>query len=151
MRFGWINLVGAVIVVIMLVPNVIYAIGHKGEKNLCKSRLVNIAEQVARYACMIFMWLPLLVGEFGFKSEAAFVTYAMGNAVLLAAYIAAFALYAHKKTAARAIAAAALPACIFLLSGLTLRHPLLIKFAVIFAVTHLFVTVANVKARKEDK
>ena len=36
MEFGWINLFGAIIVAIILIPNIIYAIKNKDEKNLCK-------------------------------------------------------------------------------------------------------------------
>lgn len=32
MEFGWINLFGAVIVIVMMIPNIIYAIRNKAEK-----------------------------------------------------------------------------------------------------------------------
>ena len=32
MEFGWINVFGACIVVLMLIPNIIYAIKNKGEE-----------------------------------------------------------------------------------------------------------------------
>ena len=38
---------------------------------------------------------------------------------------------------------AVLPACLFLLSGLTLRHWLLVGFAALFAVGHIYVTKKN--------
>ena len=44
MEFGWINVFGAVIVVLMLIPNIVYAIKNKGEKNLCANRCMNIVE-----------------------------------------------------------------------------------------------------------
>ena len=68
MEFGWINVFGAVIVVLMLIPNIVYAIKNKGEKNLCTNRFMNVVEQVGRYACIVLMWLPLLVWKFGFAS-----------------------------------------------------------------------------------
>ena len=68
MRFGWINIFGACIVVIMLIPNIIYSIRNKNEQNLCTNRFMNVLEQVGRYACIILMWLPLLVWKFGFAS-----------------------------------------------------------------------------------
>lgn len=36
MEFGRINAVGAGIVILMLIPNVVYAIRNKDEKNLCR-------------------------------------------------------------------------------------------------------------------
>ena len=36
MKFGWINVIGAAIVILMLIPNIIYALKNRDEKNLCK-------------------------------------------------------------------------------------------------------------------
>ena len=143
MEFGWINLFGAVIVILMLVPNVVYALKHKGEKNLCTNRLMNAAEQIGRYACIILMWLPLLVWKFGFAGVWEMVLYLAGNAAPLAAYWIAFAVYMKRKSRALALALAVIPACIFLLSGILLRHWLLAGFAVLFATGHIYVTLKN--------
>ncbi len=61
MKFGWINVFGAVIVILMMVPNIIYAIRNKDEKNKCMNRFMNMIEQIGRYACIILMWMPLWV------------------------------------------------------------------------------------------
>lgn len=42
-----------------------------------------------------------------------------------------------------ALVLAILPACIFLLSGILLRHWLLVGFAVMFTVGHFYVTKKN--------
>ena len=86
MEFGWINLFGAVIVILMLIPNIVYAVKNKSEQNLCTNRFMNVIEQLGRYAC------------------------------------------------------------IFLMSGLLLRHWLLAGFAVLFAVGHIYVTEKNAQA-----
>ena len=143
MKFGWINGFGAGVVLLMLIPNIIYAIKNKGEKNLCTNRFMNGIEQVGRYACIFFMWLPLLVWEFGFASVSEMLLYLAGNGVLLAAYWIVFLLYFKRKSRTRALALAILPACIFLLSGLLLRHWLLAGFAVLFAIGHIYVTLKN--------
>ncbi|MGI6742447.1 MAG: hypothetical protein ACOX4O_02175 [Eubacteriales bacterium] len=146
MEFGWINLFGAVIVVIILIPNIIYAIKNKGEKNLCTNKAMNIIEQIGRYACIILMWLPLFVWKFGFAHVFEMLLYFIGNGALLFVYLFVFALYFGKKTKGRAIILAVLPACIFLLSGLLLRHLLLAGFAILFAIGHIYVTVHNFKS-----
>ena len=143
MKFGWINLFGAVIVVLMMIPNIVYAVRHKDEKNLCANRWMNAAEQIGRYGCIVLMWLPLLVWEFGFASVTEMVLYAAGNGTLLLAYWIVFARYMKEKSARRALILAVLPACIFLLSGLLLRHWLLVGFAALFAVGHICVTKQN--------
>ncbi|MBQ8558941.1 MAG: hypothetical protein IJ439_03030 [Tyzzerella sp.] len=60
MKFGWINLFGAAIVVIMLIPNIVYAVKNKNTENMCKNVFMHYVEQIGRYACIVLMWFPLL-------------------------------------------------------------------------------------------
>ncbi|MBQ6118888.1 MAG: hypothetical protein IJK98_06620 [Clostridia bacterium] len=150
MKFGWINGFGAGIVALLLIPNIVYAIKHKGEKNLCTNKLMNALEQVGRYACIVLMWLPLLVWEFGFPGEVEMLLYLAGNAALLIAYWIVFARYFKEKSAEQALVLAILPACVFLLSGLTLRHWLLAAFAVVFAIGHIYVTQKNADVKQQQ-
>ena len=143
MKFGWINVVGAVIVILMLIPNILYAIKNKDEKNLCDNRFMNLIEQVGRYACIVLMWLPLFVWEFSFAGDAHMIIYLAGNAVLLAAYWIIYARYMKRKTPGFAIILAILPTCIFLLSGIVLHHWLLVGFAALFGIGHIYVTRKN--------
>ena len=146
MKLGWINLFGAVIVIIMLIPNIIYAVRNKNQKNLCKNKFMNVIEQFGRYACIVLMWLPLFVREFGFADVTEMIIYLAGNGIMLAVYITVFIFYINKKTVKRAMILTVLPACIFLLSGILLRHWLLVGFAVVFAVGHCYVTKKNAEA-----
>jgi hypothetical protein len=143
MEFGWINVFGAIIVILMLIPNIVYAIKNKNEKNLCTNRFMNIVEQIGRYFCIILMWLPLIVWKFGFASVFEMVLYMVCNGMLLSAYWISFAVYMKRRTVRLALILAILPACIFLLSGILLRHWLLVSFAVLFAVGHIYVTYQN--------
>ena len=143
MEFGWINVFGAVIVILMLIPNIVYAIKNKNEKNLCPNRFMNIIEQVGRYACIVLMWLPFIVWKFGFASVFEMVLYLACNGALLVAYWISFAVYMKRRTVQLALVLAIIPSCIFLFSGILLRHWLLISFAVLFAVGHIYVTYTN--------
>ncbi len=107
---------------------------------------MNVIEQVGRYGCIILMWLPLLVREFGFPGVTEMIIYIAGNVILLAAYIVVFILYLNKKTEKRAMILAVVPACIFLMSGILLRHWLLAGFAAVFAVGHCYATKKNAEA-----
>ena len=146
MEFGWINLFGGIIVILMLIPNIVYALQNRDEQNLCANKLMNILEQVGRYGCILLMWFPLLVWKFGFKSVPEMLLYFVGNGALLRAYGLVYARYLKLRTAGRALALAVIPACIFLLSGLLLRHWLLAGFALLFAVGHIYVTAMNIKS-----
>ena len=145
MKFGWINVFGAGIVVLLMIPNIIYALKNRDEKNLCTNKFMNLIEQIGRYACIVLMWLPLLVWKFGFASVFEMLLYLAGNAALLLAYWFVFARYLKEKTAKRAMVLAVLPACIFLLSGLLLRHCLLVGFSLLFAIGHIYVTKKNIE------
>ena len=79
MRFGWINLIGAGIVILLLIPNIVYAVKHREEKNLCDNKWMNLMEQIGRYACIILMWLPLPVREFGFAGVTEMLLFASGH------------------------------------------------------------------------
>ena len=151
MEFGWINLFGGIIVLLMLIPNIVYALKNREERNLCTNRVMNVVEQAGRYGCIVWMWLPLLVWKFGFRSASEMLLYFLGNGVLLMAYWLVFARYMRKKTAKRALVLAVLPACIFLLSGLLLRHWLLVGFGLLFAVGHIYVTTINAKGEARTK
>jgi len=149
MKFGWINVFGAATVAIMMIPNIVYAIKNKDEKNLCTNKFMNIIEQIGRYACIVLMWLPLLVWEFGFAGVFPMVVYVAGNAAMISAYVIVFAVYMKKRSAALAITLAVIPSLIFLMSGILLRHWLLVGFAAIFAVGHIYVTAKNNEKRSD--
>ena len=143
MEFGWINVFGAIIVILMLIPNIVYAIKNKGEKNYCTNLFMNIIEQIGRYACIVLMWLPLLVWKFGFASVFEMMLYLACNGLFLAVYWITFAVYMNRKSIQLALVLAIVPACIFIFSGILLRHWLLAGFAILFAVGHIFVTYKN--------
>lgn len=148
MEFGWINLFGGIFVILMLVPNIVYAIKNKDEKNLCTNKPMNIIEQIGRYTCIVLMWFPLLVWKFGFATSTEFVIYMISNTLLLVTYWILFAIYMKKKNMGLAISLAIMPSCIFLFSGILLRHWLLVGFAYLFATGHIFVTYINAKQRR---
>ena len=44
MEFGWINLFGAAVVVLILIPNIVYALKNQDEKNRCTNTFMNIID-----------------------------------------------------------------------------------------------------------
>ncbi len=141
MEFGWINLFGAGIVVLIMIPNIIYAARQKQDETQIEvPHGLSACEQVGRYGCIILMWLPLLVWKFGFGSVEEFLIYLIGNGALLLCYYLSWMLYSRKKTLSVAMALAIIPTAIFLLSGLLLRHWLLVAFAILFGFAHCTIT-----------
>ena len=145
MQFGWLNLFGAALVVLLLVPNIVYALRTKSADKPSAHKAFIVLEQIGRYGCIALMWLPLGVWEFGFAHKAFFLVYVFGSLGLLAAYYVVWILYAKQKTFCKALALSILPSLLFLLCGVLLRHPLLVLFAVMFAVGHIAVCCADRK------
>lgn len=143
MKFNFINFLGIAIVVIMLIPNIFYAVRFRKMENKCVNRVMNVIEQIGRYASFFLMFLPLGIWEFGFQNVASFLFYLYGNALLLLAYLLVWIFYFRRQSMPKALALAILPTCIFFLSGVTLQHWLLVISSVIFGTGHLYVTYQN--------
>ena len=82
---GWINFFGLIIVVLMLIPNIIYAIKHRGEPRPTVSKAALILENIGRYACMLLMVFNIGLLKFGFGSIIGLLIYLFGNFMLLLA------------------------------------------------------------------
>lgn len=137
------NVFGLIIMVLIMIPNIIYGIKFKKAENKCKNKVMNILEQIGRYSCMILMVVCIGMRKFGFGSTEDFLIYFLGNIVLLLAYWVIWILFFIRRKPWKSMALAILPTLIFLLSGITLRHALLIISAVIFGVAHIYVTYKN--------
>lgn len=142
---GWINIFGLCIVIAILIPNIIYACKFRGTENKCTNKVMNILEQIGRYGCMLLLVLSMGRGEFAFDSVFAFLTYLIGNVVLLLAYWLVWVLYFVKQSKWKSLTLAILPTLIFLVSGITLQHVLLIIAAILFGVGHIYVTWKNIE------
>ena len=140
---NWINIFGIIIVVLMLIPNIIYAFKFKGAENKCKNKVVNFLEQIGRYGSMFLMIFNIGMLEFGFSSKLAFLVWVNVMFLLLIAYWVGWILYFKRPVLKYSMALAIIPSFIFLLSGILLRHYLLVVFAVIFSVGHVHVSYVN--------
>ena len=140
---GWLNISGLILVILLLIPNITYAIRVKNRQNQCTNKMMNILEQIGRYGCMFFMVFSIGITELGFRSVEAFLMYFAGNMLLMAMYWIVWGLYFKKRNKTKQMALAIIPTCLFLLSGITLRHYLLVLFGVMFGVGHIYVTNKN--------
>lgn len=140
---NWLNTFGFVLVVLLLIPNIIYAIKVKDQQNKCTNKLMNIIEQIGRYGCMFLMVFNIGIAELGFHSVEAFIIYLLGNVLLMLSYWIIWMLYFFKQSYWKQIALAVIPTGLFLLNGITMRHYLLVVFGVIFGIGHIYVTSKN--------
>jgi len=142
---NWLNVLGLIQVVLILIPNIIYAVKFKNHNNVCTNKVMNLMEQIGRYACMVFMVINVGLTEFVFGGVDLFLIYMLGPVVLLLAYWVIWVLYFIKQTQWKSMALAIIPVCIFLICGIALQHWFLVISAVIFAIGHIYVTVYNIK------
>lgn len=143
MEFNWINIFGVIIVVLMLIPNVIFAVKCKEKQTNKTGKAVTIIEQIGRYGCMVLMIIPLFVWEFGFSPLEFMFVYIIGNALLLIMYYVFWALHFKNKSMGNALALAIIPTLIFIVSAVSVKHWALLVTAVIFGVSHIYITYIN--------
>lgn len=142
---SWLSWFGLIIVALLMAPNIIWAMKNRGAENKCKNRLMNILEQIGRYGCMFLMVFNIGIAELGFASAESFIVYLAGNAALLIAYWVFWGVHMKRPSLFSAAALAALPTLIFLLCGATMRHWLLLGFAALFGVAHMYVSIVNAR------
>ena len=92
---------GMAIILLMMIPNVIFALRHRNMENRCKSRFINILEQISRYGCFILMIICIGLDKFGFGSVEDFPIYLFGSALLFLAYFIFWILYGRSPPAKR--------------------------------------------------
>ena len=145
MEFNWINVWGAMIVIIMLIPNIIFAIRNPYLENKCKNVIMNIIEQIGRYTSMVLMIFPIFVREFSFKSVLEMICDVVVTSILLLVYWVVWFFYLKTKSKNKAIILAVLPTMIFVISGILLRHWSLMLAGISFGIGHIYITLQNTK------
>ncbi len=134
--------------VFVMIPNIIYYVRHKNEVvNVCENKALVIAEQIGRYGCFVFMVFNIPYTYFNFWFGHAFAVYISVNGGLYCAYTIFWAICWKKNGMLKALSLSIIPSCIFLFSGIVLANIPLIVFAVVFAVSHIFLSCKNVQEK----
>mgnify|MGYP004530456861 CR=1 FL=1 len=146
------NLFGLIFVLLLLVPNLVFAVTHKdGFENLYHNKTVELLEQIGRFGCFLleFLEIPFLCR--GIFFDGGRTVYLAVGATLVALYLLGWAVFWKESSLRKAIALSVLPSLLFLESGiLTLNLPL-IAFALLFAPCHTIIGVKNALAEREKK
>lgn len=128
---------------LILIPNIVYCYKNKSVKNKYTNRLMNILEQVGRYSSMFLMIFNVGIVEFAFKSANGFSIWLISISVLILFYWIFWFFYLKAPKIYFAMLLAIIPSAIFMFSGFILRHWLLVIFAVIFSIAHIYITYQN--------
>ena len=144
---GWINIFGLVFMVIIMIPNVIFALKCKdGFENKWKNKFIEALEQIGRYGGFAFMVINIPKTWFGWASDEAFALYLIVDAVLIIAYCVIWAVCFKKNSVFRALSLSMIPSAIFLFSGIMSRSVLLMISALIFAPCHILISYKNARS-----
>lgn len=80
----WINIFGVIFILIIMIPNIIYALKIKdGFENKWNNKLVEIIEQIGRVGCFGFMIINIPGTWFGWWSDEVFAIYLIVNIMLI--------------------------------------------------------------------
>lgn len=141
-----INIYSAVMLILLLIPNVIYfqRLRKNGTENVRKRNeysSVEIVEQIGRYGSMIFLTVNIGFLEYGFSCDAARWIWIAVAAVIIAVYY-AFWILLFKKSPKRLykVMLAVLPSVLFVLSGIIMRRFAGAFFGAVFAASHIYIT-----------
>lgn len=145
----WFNLTGLIFVVVLLIPNIIYAATNKGGfAGEFHNKLVETGEQIGRFGCFILMFIQPSFVTLGYIYDGAQALYLILGIVLLALYCGGWIVFRKGNSIAKALTLSILPSVLFLESGiLTLNIPL-IALSVVFAICHITISYKNTAGNK---
>lgn len=140
----WFNVFGFIFIIIIMIPNIIFAIKCKdGFQNKWNNKIVEILEQIGRYGCFGLMIINIPGTWFGFWSDEAFVIYLIVNIVLVVAYCILWIVCWKKNNIFKALSLSIIPSVIFIFSGIMSRSILLVLSALVFAPCHIMISYKN--------
>lgn len=141
---GWFNYYGLAITVIILIPNIVYAVTHNiGAENSYRNKAAEIFEQIGRYGCMAFMVFNIPYTYFNFWFAHALTVYLSVNSALCLAYLIFWTICRKNSGKLKALSLSILPSVIFLFSGTVLANIPLLAFATVFSATHILISYKN--------
>ena len=142
----WINIFGLIFIVVIMIPNIIFAIKCKdGFANKWKNKFVEMIEQIGIFGCFGFMIINIPGTWFGWWSDEVFAVYLIVNVILVILYCVIWIICFKKDSIFRALALSIIPSILFLFSGIMSRSVLLIIAATIFAPSHITISYKNAK------
>lgn len=142
----WFNVFGLVFIVVIMIPNIIFAIRYSdGFQNKYSNKGIEVIEQIGRFGCFGSMILNFPGTCFGWWSNEAFAIYLIVDTLLIALYCIIWVACWKKNNIFRALALSIIPSVIFLFSGIMSRSILLIITSILFAPSHILISYKNAK------
>ena len=140
---GWLNGYGLFFLILLLIPNIVYAVKYKDATNRCTDKWALVMEQIGRYGSMFFMVFTFGSMTQGWASVTEFMVYLLGIMLLMLAYWIVWMLYFVEQRMWKSMALAIIPTLLFLIGGITMRNISAMLLAVVFGIGHIYVTYKN--------
>ena len=141
---NWFNIYGLIILVILLLPNILYAITVKdGFINKFNNKPLEVFEIIGRVGSFVFLFINLPFTYYGFWFKNALTIYIIINGILILLYCSTWVVLWKKNNLLRAIVLSSLPSILFIFSGIMILSIPLIVSSIIFAMTHITISVIN--------
>lgn len=141
---SWFNYYGLIIMAIIMIPNIVYAVKQKDGMALeSHNKMIIIAEQIGRYGCFVLMIFNITYTYFNFWFANSLAVYLSVNGALCLTYLIFWIVCWNKNGKLKALTLSIIPSIIFLFDGIVLASIPLIVCAVIFAVSHIYISCKN--------
>lgn len=144
-QMDWLNIYGLITMIIIMIPNAIFAIKEKNFESKYNNKTVELIEQIGRFGSMGLMIFNIPLLDYGYWFTNGKVLYMFSIVILVILYCTVWFLYFQKASIEKALLLAIIPTILFLFSGIIQGKILLIVSAVIFGITHVIITYYNNK------
>lgn len=141
---GWFNLMGLIIVIIIMIPNIIYFKKcPNGFTNIYKNKTIETLEQIGRFGCFILIIFNIPYTYFDFWFSNGKTIYIIVNSIFLLIYVLGWVICLNKWKIFRSYLLSITPSLMFLFSGIAILSIPLIVAATIFSFSHITISLKN--------
>ena len=140
----YLNYWGLIFVIVILIPNVVFAITCKDEfENRYQNKLVESLEQIGRFGCFFSMFLTIPFMNSGYWFKQGKTVYLVLGVILVVLYCLGWIVFWKKDSIRKSLYLSIIPSLLFIESGIISGNILLLIFALIFAPCHILISYMN--------
>ena len=140
----YVNFWGLILVVIILIPNIVFAMTCKdGFENRYQNKLVEALEQIGRFGCFFSMFIMIPYMNKGYWFQQGKTIYLILGFLLVGLYCLGWIVFWKENSIRKSLYLSIVPSLLFLESGVVSGNILLLIFAVIFAPCHILISYWN--------
>ena len=141
---GWFNIYGLIFIIVIMIPNIIFAIKCKdGFNNKFNNKIIEMLEQIGRFGCFGLMIINIPQTYYGWWFENGLLIYLIVDILLVTLYCLVWIICWKKNNVFKALSLSIIPSLLFLFSGIMLSSILLIIFSTLFSIAHILISYKN--------